>query len=72
MGALLAGLRKRESSMSVKLVKTVVSGDGMLVLNDGSKNRIGDAFLARGWKILGVFRGDSSNEIAFVLQQGDA
>ena len=38
--------------VSVKLVKAVVrSGDGMLVVNDGSGNTIADTFLARGWKI---------------------
>jgi hypothetical protein len=59
--------------MSVKLVKAVTrSGDGVLVENGGSGNTIADTFLARGWTILGVFRGDSSNEVAFVLQQVDA
>lgn len=59
--------------MTVKLIKAVTRpGDGSLVVNDGGGNTIADAFLARGWKILGVFPGDSSNEVAFVLQQGDA
>jgi hypothetical protein len=59
--------------MVVKLVKAVVrTGDGALVINDGGGNTIADAFLTKGWRVLGVFRGDSSNEVAFVLQQGEA
>jgi hypothetical protein len=58
---------------ALKLVKAVVrTGDGMLVVNDGSGNTIADAFLAKGWKVLGVFGGGSSNEVAFVLQQGES
>jgi hypothetical protein len=59
--------------MTVKLIRAVVrTGDGALVVNDGGGNTIAEAFLARGWKILAILPGASSNEVAFVLQQGEA
>jgi hypothetical protein len=58
--------------MTVKLVRTVTrAGDGALVVNDGSRNTIADAFLSKGWKVLAVLPGSSSNEVVFVLQQDE-
>lgn len=56
--------------MVVKLVKTVARSDGSLIIGDGS-GTVADAYLSKGWSVLGILPGATSNEVLFVLRQDD-
>ncbi|MGA8576059.1 MAG: hypothetical protein WB609_10340 [Candidatus Cybelea sp.] len=54
--------------MIVKLVRTIARGDEFLLVEGGDET-VADAYLSKGWIILGVFRGGTPDEVSFVLQQ---
>jgi|GEM_PF-6814920 hypothetical protein len=54
--------------MIVKLVKAVARADGFLMV-DGGGDTIADAYLSKGWTILGIVPGAARDEVGFVLQQ---
>jgi hypothetical protein len=54
--------------MVVKLVRTKARADGFLMV-DGSNETIADAYLSKGWTILGVLQGATPNDVSFVVRQ---
>jgi hypothetical protein len=54
--------------MIVKLVRTRARTDGSLMVDAGGET-LANAYLAKGWTILGVFQGSQNDEVCFVLRQ---
>ncbi len=53
--------------MVTKLVKTVADGDGILRIA-GERDTVDDAYLSKGWVVAGVLRGQTPDEVFFVVR----